>query len=1112
MEKNRSIHGLSPCVLKMLRIMKLTVFLMLITFIGVFASETYSQTTKLSLKAEKISLEEFLIKIEEQSEFRFFYTGNIDVGKKVSGEFKDQKITEILDKIKKEAGIKYEVIGRQIILSPVNSEDTIKSIQQQKSISGVVTDESGELLPGVTVLVKGTNQGTVTNTSGQFTISGIPENTTLQFSFIGMQKQEIELGDQTKLDVTMKVDAIGIEEVVAVGYGTMKKIDLTGSVTRVRSEELQEKQNVSLMESLHGSIPGLNIGQVNRAGGQPSISIRGTTSISGVQSPLIVLDGVIFRGNIIDININDVESVDVLKDASAAAVYGSQASNGVIIITSKKGKGGGKPIINYTASYSFQQPSVEFLPESPEEYLQRVRAGYFLSSRTPESGYLDDNPNWNINTIFRTTDKQWAYENGITTNWYDILTNKNVYTNTHNLSLTQNSGKSSYFMSLGYTDQGGYMVNEDYSKWNARINIDNAVTDWFDFGVQTFMTSSDYSGYELDRNYRYENDWYAPAYDQNGDLVVSPRGLDISPLYYMEADDLNKRLNLFGNAVADIRLPFIKGLSFKTNFNINYLTNSHYFFMPWAESFTGKGSKEENRRTEWTNDNILSYKNTFAKIHKVDITLVYGEEKRVFTGTTASATNFVSQELGYNRLEAGSSELQKANSNAWQEASLYNMGRFFYSYRDKYMFTGTVRRDGFSGFSEKNKFGVFPSAALGWVVSEESFVKNNFEWVSFLKLRATYGSNGNRTIGRYQTMAVVNGNFGYVNGNVPLYTQGISSLESPDLKWETTTGINLGLDFSVLNQRVSGSIEYYNNNTHDLLYNVDIPSISRYSTFPDNLGKLHNNGFEFSLNSTNLEKGKFKWTSQFVFARNRNELRQLLGRDDNKDGIEDDLISEKLFIGEPLGVVYDYSVSGKMYQIGDEIPTTADIGTFVIDDLNKDEVITPEDKTILGYTDPSYVFSIENRFKFKNWSLSVFVNSKQGGKKYYMGADNLFNFIGLNNTLWDSKNFPASLDFWTPENPNARYQRQGAAISSGLRGSRYETRSFIRIQDFNLSYNVDKKTLKKLKLEGLRLFFNGKNLWTFTKWNGWDPETGQDINMGGRPVMRNYTLGIDLKF
>jgi TonB-linked SusC/RagA family outer membrane protein len=422
----------------------------------------------------------------------------------------------------------------------------------------------------------------------------------------------------------------------------------------------------------------------------------------------------------------------------------------------------------------------------------------------------------------------------------------------------------------------------------------------------------------------------------------------------------------------------------------------------------------------------------------------------------------------------------------------------------------TIRRDGFSGFSKKNKFGYFPSLALGWIISEESFMKSSDEWLNWLKLRLSYGSTGNRTIGRYTTLAKVTGAPGYVTADgSSIYTQWISALQSSELKWETTTGVNFGIDFRLFNSRLNGSIDYYNNNTTDLLYDVDIPAISRYTVFPDNLGKIHNSGLEIQLTTVNIRKRDFSWTTDFTFSRNRDEIVTLLGFDLNGDGKEDDLISEGLFIGKSLGSIYDYKVDG-IWQLDDEIPPGYDFGSFRVLDLNEDGTYDPDDKIILGNERPSYRFSINSVLNYKNWSLKLFVNSVQGGKNWYLGADNMYGFQILNQENHFNDTFPRGMDYWTPENPDAKYQRPGIKVSSGLSGTRYTSRSFVRLRDVSLSYNFNTSHINFIN--DMRIILSGRNLLTLTKWPGWDPETGEGITRDGRPVLASYSLGIDVTF
>jgi TonB-linked SusC/RagA family outer membrane protein len=1105
--------------------MKLSTVLLLIATLQVLATGVYSQDTDLSLNLGETSVGKLLTEIENQSEFYFLFNQKlVDTERKVTVQMTDKKIEEVLDLVFGPTNISYVVMDRQIVLSPGEYLADIKAAlepepaQQPRTIAGTVTDQNGEPLPGVSISIKGTTIGTITNAQGEYSLSITSNAEILQFSFMGMKTQEIGIQDQTGIDVVMEQDLIGIDEVVAIGYGTRKKRDLTGSIARADIESFQEQPNLSIVESMHGTIAGLNVGAIDRAGGEPDISIRGRTSISGESDPLIVLDNVIYRGNLIDINPKDIESIDVLKDASAAAIYGSQATNGVIMISTKKRGGAGKdkPLINYSFSYALENPAHDLIPAGPEEFMEKTEIADLYNSRTEASGYLEKNPAWDPTANFKTPQEVIDYQANRTSDWHDLVTQDNMYYQNHNLSLSNIDEYNNYFISVGYAKQNGYMINEDYSRINARINSDNTVTDWMQVGVQSFITSSDYSGQDINLDARYITP-YQNAYLENGEYNVYPQGVGVNPLIRSEADHLDKRMNLFGNLYANIDVPFLPGLSYRINLATNYRTTSLYYFQPFASNFQGEGSKSESKGQDLTLDNVITFQRNFNNDHNLDITLVYGWEKRNFNSTTAFASIFSANELGYNSLQVGSSEQQQAISNAWEESSLYNMARIFYSFRNKYMLTGTVRRDGFSGFGEENKIGLFPSLSAAWVLSEESFA-GGLDWMDLLKLRISYGSNGNRTVGRYSTLAVVQGGYNYILADgTSVYSRNITSMASPNLRWETTTGINLGIDFGFISSRLSGSIDYYNNNTTNLLYEVDIPAISGFTKFPDNLGKIHNEGIEVSISTLNLNMTDFKWRSNIVFSRNRNQLVELLGFDLDEDGVEDDLVSEGLFIGEPLDAIYTYEVDGK-WQVGDEIPSGYDLGANKVVDQNGDGEIDADDKTIIGYREPSYRIGIHNTISYKNWDLRFFINTVQGGKNYYMAADDLLEDRPTTNgwKIWGinvfNYNFPEGLDYWAPENPDGVYQKPNISVSDGIQGSRYIQRNFIRLQNVSLSYNFASNLLRRVHIQNLKLYLSGKNLLTFTKWPGWDPETGIKITPEGFPVIRSYSIGIDLQF
>ncbi len=1106
---------------KYLRIMKLTCIL---TFLGLisFASATYSQAKRLTFESKNATIESVFKQIESLSDFKFAYNSTkLDVERKVSLKVENQTIDAILDKILGSAKFHYQIVDRYIIITDENAGDINSAQFEQvaKKVTGKVSDANGTPLPGVSVVVKGTTNGSITDVDGNYSISNVPESSTLQFSFVGMKKQEIDATGKTVVNVVLEEETVGLDEVVAIGYGTMKKSDLTGSVTRANIGALSESPNVSLTQSLQGVVPGLNVGQVTTAGEDASISIRGRTTISGTTSPLIILDGVIYRGNLVDISSHDIESIDVLKDASATAIYGSQASNGVLIITSKKGADLGKPVVSYSGTYSYQLPSYTVKLGNSADYISKIKTMY-LNTAYQAPDYKVENPAFNVSTYLADKNAVDGYANGVDTDWWDLLTNKSGSIQDHTLSIRGKSNLSSYFFSVGYLDQSNILINDGYKRYNVRLNLENDVTHWMKLGVQTFLTSSDYSGATANMSEVQSIVPVVPAYGSNNELVQYPYKTFVNPLLKIQQDNLDKRINLFGNFYVDVNVPFIKGLNYRANFSQNLRLVRQYNFDKTASNFQGVGVKNNSYGYDWTFDNILTYKKNIQK-HSINATLVYGRESREGEGTDATAQIFLNDALGYNALEAGQADQVLLASSAWSENSLYSMGRLHYSYDNKYLFTATLRRDAFSGFGANNKVGYFPSMAVAWSASEEPFLKDNVTWLNQLKIRFSNGTNGNRTVGRYATLAKLSSATRYVygDGGTAEMAQWISALANADLQWEKTATSNLGIDFSVLDFRLSGSIDAYVGNTSQLLYNIDIPVVNGFGSISTNIGKMQNRGLELSLNGTPVKQKDFKWDINFNFSLNRNKVVSINGTDANKDGVEDDIISgsgNSILMGKPYGLWYDYNIIG-MWQIADgaNIPTGFTFGTYKLQDISGPEGVpdgawtAAYDRSVIGYKDPSYRFSVQNSFSYKNLELKIFVNSIQGGNNYYKAVAvgnwaNIDNLKQLNSPVWD---------WWTPENPNAKYRRLGDYPKPvGESVHPYSSRSFVRLQDVSLSYNLNSDFLTKYGFRNCRIYVSGKNLKTWTNWEGWDPETGASLSPGGIPVMKSYSIGLNVEF
>lgn len=971
-------------------------------------------------------------------------------------------------------------------------------IQTQK-INGIITDSAtGETLIGVSITVQGTVQGTISDIDGKFNINVI-KPATLIFSSIGYITQSVAIKDQTVLNISLLQNAKTLEEVVVVGYGKQKKKDLTGSVVSANIEEFKKSPNTNIAQSLQGNVPGLNVGQVTSAGSTPSISIRGRNTISGNANVLIILDGIQYNNSLSSINPDDIASIDVLKDASSTAVYGAQAANGVILITTKKGTNNGKPRITFSSSYTTQTPTGNQKPMEKQEYLDHVR------DLNWDNAYLADgtlNPNFNV---VQYVDSSMKDTNGNLLNndfnWWkastkigDILENQ--------LSISGGSEKMNYLISASMTKQSGFIINDKFNRKSIRVNLESQVTDWWKLGIQSFGSFVNSDGAEPTLSQIMVQSPLLTPFDNNRELIPFPfNTIDRNPFMTYYVDNYERHNYLFANIYSEIHLP-LKGLKYRFNYGNNYRIDKINFSSIYGGGLTGQASKEDTQYNDYTFDNILSYDRIFGN-HSISSTLLYGAVERKNSYTLANAIGFDRLTLSYNSLELGTT--QYTTSDAWKESLNYQMARLNYKFLDRYLLTATIRRDGYSGFSASEKYAYFPSLALGWILSDESFFK--FDWLDQLKIRGGFGVSGNQT-SRYKSLAAVTTQNAYVfgDGGTTAIGQELSSLENPNLKWEKTKGLNLGIDFKVLNNRISGSIDLYNNTTNDLLFDVAIPNITGFSTISSNVGKLQNKGVELNLTSVNFATSKFIWTTTASFSKNSNKILALTGADVNKDGVEDDMVANNLFIGKSISSVYGYQSNG-IYQLNEPIPAGFYPGTYRVVDQDGNSQINTSDRVILGYTDPAYRCSLLNKFEYQGFTLSFFLNSIQGGKNGYLGANSPATSKNDNSIRW---NDVSGIDYWSPGNPDGEYAR--FLSSPTVLPTIYKDRSFIRLQDVSLAYQFKGKIIKDLNLQNLTLYVSGKNLATWTKWKGWDPETGQGLTTGGRPVMKGYSVGFNVSF
>ncbi|MBP1615768.1 MAG: SusC/RagA family TonB-linked outer membrane protein [Bacteroidetes bacterium] len=982
---------------------------------------------------------------------------------------------------------------------------------QNKSISGTVLDTAGEPVIGANIQVKGTVIGSITDLEGHFSFQA-PQRGTLVISYVGYKTQEIALG-KPSYKITLEEDFATLDEVVVVGYGTAKKSDLTGAVMSANIKDFEKSPNTNIMQSLQGSVPGLNIGQVTSAGSTPSISIRGKNTISGNTSVLIVLDGIIYGNELSSINPADIESIDILKDASATAVYGAQAANGVMLITTKKGKSG-KAKVNFTSSYTIQNPTHNYSTMNRSQYLTFLRNLMWSKEYTKDSGYTEKDESFNLADYlpetYMTDDEKNISETDF--NWWDTCTRQASIFDNH-LTISGGTDALSYLVSYGNVSQENFLLNDNFKRNSVRVNLDAKVRSWWKLGVQVSGSFVNQDGAEPTLWTLYSMNPLATAYNTDGSIKSAPMEMArANPLLGSNITDKERHNYFIGNVYSEIQLP-LKGLTYRINWGNDYTINTHNQTNPYGNSETGEAYKTFSSSYNYTVDNIVNYARDFG-LHSIGATLVYGIRENNYSYTKADATEFSNLTLGYNSLELGTNQFTTSDAN--DASFLYQMARVNYKYNNRYLLTATVRRDGFSGFAANHKTAIFPSIALGWVISDESFFK--VPVINYLKLRGGYGVSGNLTKS-YSSLAKVTTSSGYVfkDDGTAVIREELSSMENKDLKWETTGGYNFGVDFRLLKDRIQGSLEMYKTTTTNLLYDVSIPTITGFSSITSNVGKISNKGIELTVTSRNIVTKDFEWSTTFNISSNKNKVLELTGKGD--------LISSGLFIGKSLSAVYGYKIDG-IYQASDDVPSGYYIGNYKIHDETGEGSITTDDRTILGKTDPAYRFSIMNKFTYKDFSLSFFVNSVQGGKDGYLG-ENTYTLIQDNTARACNHLNEFSKHVWSIENPGGIYSASTATAS--IVPIRYEDRSFIRLQDVSLGYNLPKKLIQPIGIDNVNIYVAGKNLLTITKWHGWDPEanygtvtpigrnSSTTIDKSGsdydsRPVMRGFTMGINVSF
>ena len=1006
-------------------------------------------------------------------------------------------------------------------------------LNQEVLVRGTVTDDTGMPLTGATILEKETSNGTITDLEGKFEIS-VADDAILTVSYVGYHPMEVPVNGRSVLEISMELDVENLSEVVVVGYGTAKKSDLTGSVASFDSKALERQPANNITELMRGALPGLNVGLSTNAEGSSGLLVRGPTSLGANNSPLLVVDDVIFQGDLSSINPADIESVNVLKDASAAAVYGSRAAAGVIIITTKKGSMG-KPTINVKSSVGWTRAGVIEEVYGPGEYLDYKAAVFDQIDSGNSTGYYADPNNlppgvsladWlDYDGLGGTSSDPvdiWLgrlqmseveianYKAGKVLDWQDIIFQNGLRTN-NTVSVSGRTDKLSYYTSLGFVKNEGILRYQDYQALRGRLNLEMEVTDFLSMGLN-LQASSQQEPQNLPNLLSiYQNQSpYGDLYYEDGSFRHYPYddNLASNPLIYEYQDNYFRQREIFSNLYAKVKLPL--GFSYRVNWSNRANFIQDYRFRPVIATIGpggDVGSRREQFDQRWMVDNILNWNKTIGGIHSFDLTFLYNiEEAEAFTSSQSNSQFTPNDNLSFHDLSTGFNPA--ISNNDVRSTADAMMGRLNYGLHDRYYLTLTLRRDGYSAFGSANPRATFPAVSFAWRLSDEPFLRQS-KLIDNLKLRLSWGKNGNRDIGVYSALSRLSGT-SYIYGNSTVIGINATDLANAGLKWETTTSYNAGVDFGLGgNGRISGSLDVYHSVTNDLLLERTLPIITGYTEVFANLGEVQNSGLEISLNSVNMNRNGFTWSSNLSFWYNRNKINHLYGDmvdvlDENGNVIgqrEEDDIENGWYIGHAIDEIFDYQILG-IWQLGEEdeaalygrVP-----GDIKILDVNGDNLINFDDQVFQGYTTPRYRVSFRNDFTWKSFDLSILMNSFLG----YKGV----NDEHFNARVQQQRINKIKTPYWTADNPTNEWARLDSKNSSPVTRW-YDDKSFLRIQNITLGYTMPRTILDKWSIQSLRLYANIQNL-SALPLGGWDYRWDVETSA---PTPLITTLGLDLSF
>lgn len=994
----------------------------------------------------------------------------------------------------------------------------------QKTVTGTVVDAAGEPMIGVSILVDGTTNGGVTDFDGNFTIQNVPENGVLKISYVGFKDQKIPVAGKNSIKVTLEEDAMGLDEIVVVGYGTMKKKDLTGAVASVKQGDIQQVAAPNAMQAMQAKVPGVDMTQSSgQAGAGVSITLRGNRSISASNSPLIIVDGVEYSGDL-DVAASDIESMDILKDAASTAIYGTKGANGVIIITTKRGKSG-KTRVDFNAYLAFKSPTNAVKSMYGNKEVQRWidRANYQADLASGNWG----SSNVSLSDVFGATtiagnDQYQVVDlinRGDFVDWYDLFMQNSTSQN-YEASVSGGNEKTNFSISFAGMFDKGLLKNDKMNRYSGRANIDHIINKVVKVGASmsfVYKSHDSRNNSVFDRARKMTS--ITTAYLPDGSINETPNvwyNAHVNPLMD-EGENYSRNIETTRyQGSAYVQLTPLKGLTMKSQFAVDRTNQRDGMYNDYqstnryqAPSTTYiQNAPSNSTYINW--QNTINYMTTFNEKH--DLTVLLGHEmtQTVSEGLTLNGT--AGKEHYYTQQWYDVTKMQSDvnySSSYVKRRMLSFFGRVNYAYNDRYLLSASIRADGSSVLATGKKWGYFPSVSAGWRISEENFMEGTKSWLDNLKFRVAWGMSGNAAVDPYQTIATVfNTTPNSATNFIPM------SLSNPELTWETTSSLDFGFDFGFLGGRINGTIDYYITNTKDLLYYATNPASSVFTSILSNVGESKGRGIEIALNALAVKTKDFSWDINASYTHSKDELKKLAdGMDKNVTG------QTALIVGQPLSIYYDYETTG-CWGVGEyeqylaahpnfkaPINNYGTPGTMKITDVNGDDQINEDDK-IIYQRSPKHIIGLTNTFTYKDWALSVQAMARLGG--YFQFDKN--NALGLS----DGDANWADIDYWTPTNQGAKFPSPGTngtgysnIYTTYMTSLLYEKADFFKIKDITLSYNLYKKWLEKAHISNAKIYCSLKNFFTFAKVDDFDPEAGGSINF---PLAKQVIVGVNVSF